>query len=120
MNKELLELLDSINEKKALVRSLAAEGKVDEAKAAKEEMITMQGQFDVLKDLDIDTPAPKNAKPVKTVQNETVEAKFANAARHGFKNVMTEGTPADGGYTVPVDISTKIEKLREASFNLGQ
>lgn len=120
MNKELLELLDSINEKKALVRSLAAEGKVDEAKAAKEEMITMQGQFDVLKDLDIDTPAPKNAKPVKTVQNETAEAKFANAARHCFKNVMTEGTPADGGYTVPVDISTKIEKLREASFNLGQ
>lgn len=120
MNKELLELLDSINEKKALVRSLAAEGKVDEAKAAKEEMIAMQGQFDVLKDLDIDTPAPKNAKPVKTVQNETAEAKFANAARHCFKNVMTEGTPADGGYTVPVDISTKIEKLREASFNLGQ
>ena len=120
MNKELLELLDSINEKKALVRSLAAEGKVDEAKAAKEEMITMQGQFDVLKDLDIDTPAPKSAKPVKTVQNETAEAKFANAARHCFKNVMTEGTPADGGYTVPVDISTKIEKLREASFNLGQ
>ena len=120
MNKELLELLDSINEKKALVRSLAAEGKVDEAKAAKEEMITMQCQFDVLKDLDIDTPAPKSAKPVKTVQNETAEAKFANAARHCFKNVMTEGTPADGGYTVPVDISTKIEKLREASFNLGQ
>lgn len=120
MNKELLELLDSINEKKALVRSLAAEGKVDEAKAAKEEMITMQGQFDVLKDLDIDTPAPKSAKPVKTVQNETAEAKFANAARHCFKNVMTEGTPADGGYTVPVDISSKIEKLREASFNLGQ
>lgn len=120
MNKELLELLDSINEKKALVRSLAAEGKVEEAKAAKEEMITMQGQFDVLKDLDIDTPAPKSAKPVKTVQNETEEAKFANAARHCFKNVMTEGTPADGGYTVPVKISSKIEKLREASFNLGQ
>lgn len=120
MNKELLELLDSINEKKALAISLAKAGKIEEAKTAKAELEKMQGQFDVLKDLDIGTPAPKNAKPVKTVQNETAEAKFANAARHCFKNVMTEETPADGGYTVPVDISVKIEKLREASFNLGQ
>lgn len=122
MNKKLLELLDSINEKKALVKNLVDEGKIEEAKTAKAELQTMQDKFDILKDMD-DTepaPAPKNAKPVKTVQNETAEARFANAARHGFKNVMTEGTPADGGYTVPVDISTKIEKLREASFNLGQ
>lgn len=122
MNKKLLELLDSINEKKALAISLANEGKIEEAKAAKAELQAMQDKFDILKDMEDDThaPAPKNAKPVKTVHNETAEAKFANAARHGFKNVMTEGVPGDGGYTVPVDISTKIEKLREASFNLGQ
>lgn len=122
MNKKLLELLDSINEKKALAISLANEGKIEEAKAAKAELQAMQDKFDILKDMDDTAPAPvpKNAKLVKTVQNETAEAKFANAARHGFKNVMTEGTPADGGYTVPVDISTKIEKLREASFHLGQ
>lgn len=120
MNKKLLELLDSINEKKALVKNLVDEGKIEEAKTAKAELQEMQDKFDILKDMDDTEPAPKNAKPVKTVQNETAEAKFANAARNGFKNVMTEGTPADGGYTVPVDISTKIEKLREASFNLGQ
>jgi len=122
MNKKLLELLDSINEKKALVKNLVDEGKIDEAKEAKNKLKEMQDKFDILKDMD-DTepaPAPKNAKPVKTVHNETAEAKFANAARHGFKNVMTEGTPGDGGYTVPVDISVKIEKLRETSFNLGQ
>lgn len=120
MNKKLLELLDSINEKKALVKNLVDEGKIEEAKTAKAELKEMQDKFDILKDMDDTEPAPKNAKPVKTVQNETAEAKFANAARHCFKNVMTEGTPADGGYTVPVDISTKIEKLRETSFNLGQ
>ena len=122
MNKKLLELLDSINEQKNIVRNLVDAGKIDEAKEAKNKLKEMQDKFDILKDMD-DTepaPAPKNAKPVKTVHNETAEAKFANAARHCFKNVMTEGTPADGGYTVPVDISTKIEKLREASFNLGQ
>ena len=120
MNKELLELLDSINEKKTLIRNLVHEGKTDEAAAEKEKLIKMQKDFDTLKDLDDDTPAPKNPKPVKPVQDETVEAKFANAARHGFRNAMTEGVNADGGYTVPVDISTRIEKLREAKYSLDK
>ena len=38
MNKKLLELLDSINEKKALVKNLVDEGKIAEAKAAKAEL----------------------------------------------------------------------------------
>lgn len=120
MNKKLLELLDSINEKKALVKNLVDEGKIAEAKAAKAELQEMQDKFDLLKDIEDTTPAPKNPKPVKPVQDETVEAKFANAARHCFKNVMTEGIPGDGGYTVPVDISVKIEKLREAKYSLDK
>lgn len=120
MNKKLLELLDSINEKKSLVKSLVDAGKIEEAKTAKAELKEMQDKFDILKDMEDDTPAPKNPKPAKPVQNETVEAKFANAARHGFRNTMTEGVKTDGGYTVPEDIQTKIIKLREASFNLAQ
>lgn len=42
---------------------------------------------------------------------------FADAARRGFKS-MNEGTLADGGYTVPEDIVTKIEHLREAKRSL--
>ena len=42
---------------------------------------------------------------------------FADAARHGFKG-MNEGTPADGGYTVPEDILTQIEHYREAKRSL--
>lgn len=53
------------------------------------------------------------------------EAEFAKAARNGFKakaaeDGMSEGVPADGGYTVPEDISTKIIHLRDAEFNLRQ
>lgn len=120
MNKELLELLDSINEKKTLIRNLVHEGKSDEAAAEKEKLIKMQQDFNTLKDLDDATPAPKNPKPIKTTPEDTVEAKFANAARHGFRNAMTEGVNADGGYTVPVDISTRIEKLREAKYSLDK
>ena len=39
MNKELRELLDKINAKKAEVKNLVSENKIDEAKAAKEELI---------------------------------------------------------------------------------
>lgn len=118
MNKELLELLDSINEKKALVRSLAAEGKVDEAKAAKEEMITMQGQFDVLKDLDDTEPVPKNPTKKKPAVEDDAVKKFLNAARAGFSNIMTSTEKKDGGYTVPEDLDSEIRRFKDAAFNL--
>lgn len=44
---------------------------------------------------------------------------FATAIKT-IKNTMSEGTGADGGYTVPEDVSTDIEHLREAKFNLTQ
>lgn len=37
-----------------------------------------------------------------------------------IRNTMSEGTNTDGGYTVPEDVSTDIEKLREAKFSLEQ
>lgn len=120
MNKKLLELLDSINEQKIVVRNLADAGKIEEAKEAKNKLKEMQDKFDILKDIEDTTPAPKNPKPVAPKTQDTAEARFADAARHGFRNVMTEGVPADGGYTVPEDIQTKINKLREATFNLAQ
>lgn len=43
---------------------------------------------------------------------------FANAIR-SVRN-MNEGTGTEGGYTVPEDVSTDIERLREAKFNLAQ
>lgn len=37
-----------------------------------------------------------------------------------IKNSMSEGTGTEGGYTVPEDVSTDIEHLREAKFSLEQ
>ena len=51
MNKKLLELLDKINEKKLEVKNLAEQGKLEEAKAAKDELKNMQIKFDLLKDV---------------------------------------------------------------------
>ena len=124
MNKELLELLDSINDKKAEVKKLAEENKLDEARKAKDELKEMQEKFDLLKDLDDGktdgAKAKAAAKGMKPADKKDAVKEFADAARRGFKveNSMNEGTPADGGYTVPEDIQTKINERRSAKASL--
>ena len=54
MNKELQKLLKEINDKKNAVRSLANEGKIEEAKTAKQELVALQDKFNLLMDLDDD------------------------------------------------------------------
>lgn len=124
MNKDLLELLDSINDKKAEVKKLVEENKLEDAKKAKDELRDMQEKFNLLKDLDDgktdDAKAKAAAKGMKPADKGDAVKEFADAARRGFKveNSMNEGTPADGGYTVPEDIETKINERRSAKASL--
>ena len=53
------------------------------------------------------------AKVVDKVKN------FADNIKR-IRNTMSEGSNIDGGYTVPEDVSTDIEHLREAKFSLEQ
>lgn len=62
---------------------------------------------------------PKAKEPEMTGFEKSVKD-MADAARKGFSKSMSEGAPADGGYTVPEDISTKVWELRDAEFNLRQ
>ena len=125
MNKELLELLNSINEKKEMVRNLVEDGKLEDAKSAKAELEELQNKFDLLKDVldpegDGSVKEPVNVEPIQEPKDSVAE--FANAARRGFRNAagdpMVEGTPADGGYTVPEDIQTRINTYRDAKASL--
>lgn len=54
MNKEMQKLLKAINDKKNEVKSFVTEGKMDEAKKAKAELIELQDKFNLLADLDDD------------------------------------------------------------------
>lgn len=54
MNKEMQKLLKQINDKKNAVRSLVNEGKMEEAKTAKQELIALQDKFNLLADLEDD------------------------------------------------------------------
>ena len=123
MNKKLLELLNQINEKKTMVQNLVEQGKLEEAKEAKNELEDMQAKFNLLKDV-MDpagngTVEAQNTPAVPDGEPKDSTKEFANAARRGFRNAtMTEGTPADGGYTVPEDIQTRINEYRSAKFSL--
>lgn len=119
MNKRLRALLDEINGLKTKVINLTNEGKIEEAKAAKNELQAKQEEFDLLKDVmdpEGNGTVEPEAKPVEN--NRDAIHEFAQAARRGFRNMNNEGTPADGGYTVPEDIQTRINKFREANFGL--
>lgn len=110
MNKKLLELLNSINAKKTEVKNLVEAGKIEDAKNAKEELKNMQAEFDILKDLEDDEPVTNSVKPVQVV---STEKSFAQNVRELPLNLMKEGVDANGGYTVPQDVQTKINHYKE-------
>ena len=127
MNKKLRELLDQINAVKTEVVNLANSGKLDEAQEKKKELQELQNKFDLLKE--VMDPEGTGMVPQDNIGKTSqvggtgadAEHEFANAARRGFKNdanPMVEGTDADGGYTVPEDIQTRIEHFKEANYSM--
>jgi HK97 family phage major capsid protein len=114
MNKELRELLEQISNKKEEAKKFLAENKIEEAKALRDEVKELQDKFDVVKDLfEQEKAAIEDKAPEAPKAKEDEIKNFVNAVRTKFKNAMTEGTAADGGYTVPEDIQTQINELRE-------
>lgn len=135
MNKELRALLNAINAKKAEVRELVASKKLEEAKAAKEELRDLQAQFDILADLEDDDTeqAQQDAEKGKGKVAGVIDAAkqqitaFVNVIKAAHKqepvskedkeilNAMSEGSDEDGGLTVPKDVKTKIKELRRSA-----
>lgn len=135
MSKEMRELLNKINAKKAEIKALVADGKIEDAKSAKEELKDMQEAFNVLADLDdgdtqqaqqqAENGNAQTAAGEKNGLSKQIKA-FTNAIKAAWKktevspedreilNAMSEGSDEDGGLTVPKDIKTKIKELRRS------
>ncbi|WP_432291569.1 phage major capsid protein [Clostridium baratii] len=139
MNKELRELLDKIKDKKAEVKNLVNENKLEEAKAAKDELKKLSDKFDLLYDLEEE----KQEKDKENIKDKAKERdkisngkKEINAFVNAIKarltesnisdedkeilNQMSEGSPADGGLTVPQDIRTAVKELRRGEDALEE
>lgn len=113
MDKRLQTMLSEINAKKHEIQDLIAADKLDEAKAKKEELDAMQNKFNMFEEV-------MDAAPVAAVKPVATDAihDFASAARNRFRNTANEGTGSAGGYTVPQDILTRINKYKEAKFSM--
>lgn len=125
MNKRMRELRSQIEAKIKEARSLMeGENKdVEKAAAIMTEVESLEKEFDTEKKLfeaEKDEVAPEAEEAAEKKAEKDVNAEFAKAARAGFPKAMSEGTNADGGYTVPDDIVTKIERYRDAKFSLRE
>ena len=123
MNKRMREIQALITAKTAEAKSfMDSENKdIVKANAILDEVDALQKEFEteerMLKASKAAVPTEPEAPAAPEQKVDSIKA-FADAARHGFKAAMNEASPADGGYTVPVDISTTINKLKENHFSL--
>ena len=124
MTKRMRELLSQIKAKQAEVETHLADDTKDLAKAAaaQDEVEALQKEYDLLERQEATGKAsvPTGEGNKDGVVDADLKA-LADAARAGFRGKdMNEGTGADGGYTVPADIQTRINRYKEARFSLGQ
>ena len=132
MNKKMRELLAKIESKQALAKGYTEGESKDLAKAKEilDEIDKLQEEYEVEKRLfenekesaklseeDVAKIEKNIAEKKEDKEEEDSVQKFAKQIRNIAKG-LNEGTPADGGYTVPEDISTMVEERREAKASL--
>lgn len=127
MNKRMREILAQIQAKTAEAKSfMSGENKdVTKANALMDEVDVLKAEYETEKriyEADKAEGAPTETEVETKAKEKEVDAvaKFGRDAREGFRlnKSMNEGTPVDGGYTVPEDIVTQIETYRDSKFSL--
>lgn len=130
MNKRMRELLAQIQAKTAEAKSfMNGENKdVTKATAIMDEVDALQKEYEAEKRI-FETEKANGAQSANAVvedtakneKTETAVAKFAKAVRSIIQGKgLTEGVAEDGGYTVPEDVSTKVEHYKDVSYSLLQ
>ena len=124
MNKRMRELLGQIQAKSELAKGyLDGETKdvekaneiMDQVDALQKEFETEKRIYEAQKSNGIEEAAPI----VETEKNtEDDVTKFAKAVRTFIKKGLVEGVDEDGGYTVPEDVSTKVEHYKDVDYSL--
>ncbi|WP_279159616.1 phage major capsid protein [Thomasclavelia cocleata] len=129
MNKKMREILAKIEEKRTQAKAFMSEGEnkdVDKATKLLDECDELQKEYDAEarlyeKEKQENAPDDEKIKGIKKKKEKNdVIKQFAEDARKGFprNKTMSEGAPADGGYTVPDEIVTKVQERRSAKASL--
>lgn len=118
MNKKMQDLLENIRNKKEEARNLIENKKLTEAEALIGEVKNLQKEFDLESELleDNKLRIASNPKPLQNNPQKTATTEFFNTLKPSVKvdNAMVSKDKESGGYTVPEDVRTKINKLKEA------
>lgn len=142
MNKKLRELLEKIEQKKAEVRSLMAENKLDEAEALTAEIRNLNRQVQILKDVEDDDLEDRQGHPVggQTRDAQQLEQEYRDVFLKGLRRrkitseersiideyramhtgAVTDDPDGDSGLIVPEDVQTQINELMRSMNDLSQ
>ena len=132
MNKKMRELLAKIENKQNLAKGYMQGENKDVAKAKEilDEIKTLKEEYEVEKAIfESEKETNKLSKEEATEVSNKIEnnkedkkedstKEFAKAVKTMVNKTLNEGAAESGGYTVPEDISTKVEILREAKESL--
>ena len=126
MNKKMRELLAKIDQLTKQARAFMDGENKDTAKATElmDQVDAIRQEYELEKRIyeqekaeNVPAESKHQAEKKGTADPLAALGKAAKA-RFMLKDTMNETTPADGGYTVPEDIQTKVEEFRDAEFSL--
>jgi len=126
MNKKMRELMAQIQKLTAEAKSfMDGENKdVNKASEIMDQVDALKAEYEAEKRLyemekEINTPDEKEIEEkAKAEKNLDEVAKFAKAVRGFIKKGLVEGVDEDGGYTVPEDVSTRVEHYKDVDYAL--
>jgi len=126
MNKKMRELMAQIQAKTAEAKSfMDGENKdVNKANELMDQVDALKAEYETEKRLyeaekEINTPDEKEIEEKAKAEKKLDEvAKFAKAVRGFIKKGLVEGVDEDGGYTVPEDVSTRVEHYKDVDYAL--
>ena len=126
MNKKLRELLAAMDAKATEAQKyMDGENKdVAKATALMDEYDALKAEFDTEKRLfEAEKARGGEGAAAAVVEKEKAAcaeefAKAISLIASGQTKLLAEGTMADGGYLVPEDILTQVQKYKEATFDL--
>ena len=129
MNKKMREILAKIQAKTAEAKSFMegenkdvekANGLMDEVDALQKEFETEKRLYEAEKLAGVQSATTTVEDTAQTKDAEKIDevAMFAKAVRQFIKKGLVEGVDADGGYTVPEDVSTKVEHYKDVDYAL--
>lgn len=133
MNKKMRELLTKIESKQNLAKGyMEGENKdFEKAKEILKEIEKLKEEYEIekaifeseketnkLSEEDINKIEKNIEDKKEDEEKEDTTKAFSKAVKTMVNKTLNEGTAESGGYTVPEDISTKVEKLRETKESL--